>query len=294
MRRSGKTPRAEDESPPGPSSTSGSTPSPRREPGTSRRRAGTSTLLNSWAAISWRRSHPEKPIWGHHGQLPGRSRRGRRRPLCPRHRSAARGRRLLTGPGSASPWWRTGPDRPVRQPSRPLVLGAALLGLAGPDHAPGSAVPAQRPAVIHRSTPPVPDFGLACLHRTWGYPAPRSVRPASNPQLLEDVLIDFKGLPVIGAPSGHPDQVAPDPVHAQVGRTSTSPTRPTWPGTSTPPWSPSWIPHAASGVSSTPPTTPSCPWSAPARRGRPRPPALPRGYSYAFMGGTAMRLLQLA
>ena len=94
------------------------------------------------------------------------------------------------------------PDRPVRQSqpaacSRPAPGGGARAG-----HAARPPVPAQRQAVL-----PVyatcAELGLPVSVNV-GIPGPRVRSACQHPELLEDVLIDFKGLTVIGAHMGHP------------------------------------------------------------------------------------------
>ncbi len=50
-----------------------------------------------------------------------------------------------------------------------------------------------------------------------GVPGPRVRSRVQHPELLEDVLIDFPELTVIGAHGGHPVRGAADQLHAQVG-----------------------------------------------------------------------------
>ena len=94
------------------------------------------------------------------------------------------------------------PDRPVRQCTRLRAL-------------------AEHPAVaLVRVTPLVDQYPLndklyypvyetsaelgLPVSINVGIPGPRVRSACQHPQLLEDVLIDFKGLPVIGAHMGHP------------------------------------------------------------------------------------------
>ena len=96
-----------------------------------------------------------------------------------------------TPTGSRHAGRRTGPDRPVRQSTRlrdlPRSPRVALVRVTPLVH--------QYPLndkLYYPSTPPAPSS--ACPSRsTWG-PGPRVRSACQHPQLLEDVLIDFKGL----------------------------------------------------------------------------------------------------
>jgi predicted TIM-barrel fold metal-dependent hydrolase len=69
-----------------------------------------------------------------------------------------------------------------------------------------------------------------------GILGPRVRSACQHPERLEDVLIDFEGLSVIGDHMGHPSRRCSSRTWSS-GPTSTCPARPTWPSTWTPRWS---------------------------------------------------------
>ena len=95
------------------------------------------------------------------------------------------------------------PDRPVRQVTRLRELAAAPGRGTGADHAAGRPSTRSTTSSTTPCTPPAPSS--ACRSRSTSASPGLAVRSAcQHPELLEDVLIDFKGLTVIGAHMGHP------------------------------------------------------------------------------------------